>query len=84
MKNIFLLKLVQNHCTKRLYSCSGIDPIKKRIAIVGSGPAGFYAAQYIVKHLPDSYVDILEKLPVPFGLVRFNPVFFWLSFKWTD
>lgn len=71
MKNTFLLKLVQNH---RLYSSSTIDPIKKRIAIVGGGPAGFYAAQYIIKHLPDSYVDILEKLPVPFGLVRFNPV----------
>lgn len=80
MNNTFLLKLVQNHCTKRLYSSSTIDPIKKRIAIVGAGPAGFYAAQYIIKHLSDSYVDILEKLPVPFGLVRFNPVFLFIFF----
>lgn len=42
----------------------------KRICIVGAGPAGFYAAQYILKHLSDCAVDIIEKLPVPFGLVR--------------
>lgn len=44
--------------------------IIKRVCIVGAGPAGFYAAQCVVKHLPDAEVDIVEKLPVPFGLVR--------------
>lgn len=44
--------------------------ITKRICIVGAGPAGFYAAQYLLKQLSDCAVDILEKLPVPFGLVR--------------
>ncbi|XP_014088594.2 NADPH:adrenodoxin oxidoreductase, mitochondrial [Bactrocera oleae] len=44
----------------------------KRICIVGAGPAGFYAAQYILKHLSDCAVDIIEKLPVPFGLVRYG------------
>lgn len=43
---------------------------KKKVCIVGAGPAGFYAAQYLIKNLPDCYVDIVEKLPVPFGLVR--------------
>lgn len=43
-----------------------------KTCIVGSGPAGFYAAQYILKHLPNSHVDIVEKLPVPYGLVRFG------------
>lgn len=42
----------------------------KRICIVGAGPAGFYAAQYLLKQLSDCAVDIVEKLPVPFGLVR--------------
>lgn len=42
----------------------------QKVCIVGAGPAGFYAAQYLVKHLPDAEVDIVEKLPVPFGLVR--------------
>ena len=40
------------------------------VAVVGAGPAGFYAAQHILKNLPDSRVDIFEALPVPFGLVR--------------
>lgn len=42
----------------------------KRICIVGAGPAGFYAAQFLLKQLSDCAVDIVEKLPVPFGLVR--------------
>lgn len=46
--------------------------VKKKICIVGAGPAGFYAAQYILKYYNDSYVDVIEKLPVPFGLVRFG------------
>lgn len=44
---------------------------KPRICVVGSGPAGFYAAQYILKH-SEATVDMVEKLPVPFGLVRYN------------
>lgn len=44
--------------------------VKKRVCIIGSGPAGFYAAQYILKNVPESQVDVIEKLPVPFGLVR--------------
>lgn len=42
-----------------------------QICIVGSGPAGFYTAQHLLKHT-QAVVDIYEKLPVPFGLVRFG------------
>lgn len=45
---------------------------KIKTCIIGGGPAGFYSAQYILKHLPNSQVDLIEKLPVPFGLVRFG------------
>lgn len=55
-----------------LRSCHSSNVTKKKICIVGAGPAGFYAARYIVKHLDQSYVDIIEKLPVPYGLVRFG------------
>lgn len=49
------------------------SPSKKiKTCIIGAGPAGFYSAQYILKHLPNSQVDLIEKLPVPFGLVRFG------------
>ena len=43
-----------------------------RIAIVGSGPAGFYTAQKAMRELPDTRVDMYEQLPVPFGLVRYG------------
>ncbi|XP_074649516.1 NADPH:adrenodoxin oxidoreductase, mitochondrial-like [Tubulanus polymorphus] len=42
------------------------------VAVVGSGPAGFYTAQQILKGNKNIFVDIYEKLPVPFGLVRFG------------
>ncbi|KAL6258674.1 hypothetical protein P5V15_010626 [Pogonomyrmex californicus] len=43
-----------------------------KVCIVGAGPAGFYAAQQILKDLSNVRIDILEKLPVPFGLVRYG------------
>jgi hypothetical protein len=41
-------------------------------AIIGSGPAGFYTAQRILKQLPEAKIDMYESLPVPFGLVRYG------------
>uniref|UniRef100_A0A3B4U243 NADPH:adrenodoxin oxidoreductase, mitochondrial n=1 Tax=Seriola dumerili TaxID=41447 RepID=A0A3B4U243_SERDU len=41
-----------------------------KVCIVGSGPAGFYTAQHLIKQ--HVHVDIYERLPVPFGLVRFG------------
>lgn len=42
-----------------------------RVAIVGSGPSGFYAAEAIAR-APDltAEIDMFERLPSPFGLVR--------------
>jgi len=41
-----------------------------KIAIIGSGPSGFYAADTFAKKLPDCQIDIIDRLPTPFGLVR--------------
>jgi len=42
-----------------------------RIAVVGSGPAGFYTAGHLLKHASGRFeVDMLERLPTPWGLVR--------------
>ena len=41
-----------------------------RVAIVGSGPAGFYAADALLKADPPAEVDVIERLPTPWGLVR--------------
>lgn len=43
-----------------------------RVAIVGGGPAGIYAADILAKSEADVSVDILERLPAPFGLVRYG------------
>lgn len=41
-----------------------------RVCIVGSGPAGFYTAEKLLKKHDGSEVDIIDRLPMPFGLVR--------------
>src|SRR5947209_3542922 len=47
------------------------DPAPTRIAVVGSGPAGFYAAGHLLKDSNGAIeVDMLERLPTPWGLVR--------------
>ena len=41
-----------------------------RIAVVGSGPAGFYAAGHLLAAEAPVEVDLFERLPTPWGLVR--------------
>lgn len=41
-----------------------------RVAIVGSGPSGFYATGALFKSGPAVHVDVFERLPTPYGLVR--------------
>lgn len=46
-----------------------LDP---RIAIVGAGPAGIYAADILLGLAPTASIDLFEKLPAPYGLVRYG------------
>ena len=39
------------------------------VVIIGSGPGGSYAAESISKKL-NSDIDIIDRLPTPFGLIR--------------
>ncbi len=41
-----------------------------RVAIVGSGPSGFYTAEALLKTGADCRIDIIERLAAPFGLIR--------------
>ena len=41
-----------------------------RVAVVGSGPAGFYAAESLLAAEVAAEVDLIERLPTPWGLVR--------------
>jgi ferredoxin--NADP+ reductase len=42
------------------------------VAIVGSGPSGGYAAQSLRRLLPEADITVFEKLPTPFGLIRYG------------
>ncbi|MEL0254149.1 MAG: NAD(P)-binding protein, partial [Novosphingobium sp.] len=45
----------------------------RHIAIVGSGPAGYYTAEAAQKLWgADVEIDIFDMLPVPYGLIRFG------------
>jgi ferredoxin--NADP+ reductase len=48
------------------------SPDEVKIAVVGSGPAGFYAAGHLLTGAGEREVsiDMLDRLPTPFGLVR--------------
>jgi len=43
-----------------------------RVAIIGAGPAGTYAADILSKAELETSIDIIERLPAPFGLVRYG------------
>ena len=41
-----------------------------KIAIIGSGPSGMYAMDGANKYMPECQVDIIDRLPTPYGLIR--------------
>lgn len=51
-------------------SSLGSETNPLRVAIVGSGPSGFYATEALIKSDLVVEVDLIERLPAPFGLVR--------------
>jgi ferredoxin/flavodoxin---NADP+ reductase len=45
----------------------------RHIAVIGSGPAGYYTAEAASKQFGDQVrIDIIDRLPVPYGLIRFG------------
>src|SRR5262252_5503579 len=49
-----------------------------QVAVVGSGPAGLYTAEALIKQAaaldpsPAIRVDVIDRLPTPYGLVRYG------------
>ena len=43
-----------------------------RVAVIGAGPAGIYASDILTKSDGDVRVDIIERNPTPFGLIRYG------------
>ena len=44
----------------------------RRVAVVGGGPAGFFATEALLAQTRTTHVDLIERQPVPFGLVRYG------------
>jgi ferredoxin/flavodoxin---NADP+ reductase len=53
-------------------SAPGSEANPLQVAVVGSGPSGFYAAEALLKSGRAVMVDVIERLPAPFGLVRYG------------
>jgi adrenodoxin-NADP+ reductase len=60
------------HIFRNAYSTSNTSRKPLRVAIIGSGPAGFYTAYRLMNKVQDAVIDMYEQLPVPYGLVRFG------------
>ena len=43
-----------------------------RVAVVGAGPAGIYASDILSRTLPGTAIDLFDRLPAPYGLVRYG------------
>ncbi|WP_123738279.1 FAD-dependent oxidoreductase [Salana multivorans] len=43
-----------------------------RVAVVGAGPAGIYASDILSRALPGTEIDLFDRLPAPYGLVRYG------------
>ncbi|KAL3002091.1 hypothetical protein AAZX31_08G036400 [Glycine max] len=54
----------------RSWLCRSISSSPLRVCVVGSGPAGFYTAEKMLKAHQQAQVDIIDRLPTAFGLVR--------------
>ena len=50
----------------------GSAPVPLRVAIIGTGPAGMYAAGALIAGHHHVRVDLFDKIPAPFGLVRYG------------
>lgn len=72
--------MLSHNIIKKALKCkksySFIHQYKKReihACIIGSGPAGYYAADELLKtQIKDLKIHMFEKLPTPFGLVRYG------------
>jgi flavin-dependent dehydrogenase len=57
-------------CINRIEAAAAGEDMPQ-IAIVGSGPAGYYTAEAALKQWGDAaQVDVFDRLPVPYGLIR--------------
>jgi ferredoxin--NADP+ reductase len=64
--------LLDHPATMQVLGPSGDEPRSLHIAIVGSGPSGCFTAQMLRKQLPHAAIVVFDRLPVPYGLLRYG------------
>lgn len=66
-----MLRTMVSHSTLRAASQQWVRRCSQlRVAVVGAGPAGFYCTKYLMQDIPKLKVDMFDRLPTPYGLVR--------------
>src|SRR5437667_12913789 len=72
IKNRTIIALVNKRTTRETpMSALGTSAAPLRVAIIGSGPSGFYAADFLSKQTGLVVeIDMFDRLPTPYGLVR--------------
>jgi len=51
---------------------NGMNMRSRRFAVIGSGASGCYAVEALLRGDPELRVDVIERLPTPFGLIRYG------------
>ena len=67
-----LRALPANRCPRLVRTFADEAARQSRVCVVGSGPSGFYTAKYLLLADPGMHVDVIDKFPTPFGLVRYG------------
>jgi ferredoxin/flavodoxin---NADP+ reductase len=49
-----------------------LERMGPRVAVIGSGPAGLFAVESLLKGRAAAHVDVFERLPAPYGLLRYG------------
>ena len=50
-----------------LFRSLNLSPFSTRVCVIGSGPSGFYTAKYLAEKNSNLFIDMYERLPVPYG-----------------
>ena len=57
---------------RSLFAFSSLSDKLLTFAVVGGGPAGLYCTKKLLKNVENIRIDVFEKMPIPFGLIRYG------------
>ncbi|KAJ1644078.1 NADPH-adrenodoxin reductase [Coemansia asiatica] len=72
LPNTYSISMTNRPTVRSFTSASSVLFKQSNLAVVGGGAAGFYTAARILAKTTEVNIDIYEKLPTPYGLVRYG------------